>query len=274
MWIVGVRDWRCHVLALTSPVVVHGLYYGNLTVMLLLPVAIAWRYRDRAWIAGLAVGTAVAAKLFVWPLVVWLLLTRRFRAAVWAVGSSAVLVLGAWALIGFQGIADYPELLRAVQDVYAVRSISLSTVAGALGASVSVAVLMAAIAGLVVLGAAVLAVRHDDGDRRAFGLVVAACVIASPIVWPNYTALLLVPIAITWPRLAPAWFFGYAIWLAGALAPKGTPTDVCCRPVGVTEQAWLASHTEPVLWFALSATVVTAGVMIALLVMRPRHVRL
>ena len=37
-------------------------------------------------------GVAVAAKLFVWPLVVWLLLTRRFRAAAWAVGSAAVLV--------------------------------------------------------------------------------------------------------------------------------------------------------------------------------------
>ena len=61
--------------------VVHGLFYGNLTVLLVLPLALAWRYRDRARVVGLAVGVAVAAKLFVWPLVVWLLLTRRFRAA-------------------------------------------------------------------------------------------------------------------------------------------------------------------------------------------------
>ena len=26
MWVVGVRDWRCSVLAVTSPVVVHGIY--------------------------------------------------------------------------------------------------------------------------------------------------------------------------------------------------------------------------------------------------------
>ena len=51
-----------------------------------LPLALAWRYRERARVAGLAVGVAVAAKLFVAPLVVWLLLTRRFRAAAWAVG--------------------------------------------------------------------------------------------------------------------------------------------------------------------------------------------
>ena len=87
-----------------------------------------------------------------------------------------------------------------------------------------------------------------DGDRRAFAVVVTACIVASPIVWPNYAALLFVPIAITWPRLAPAWFFGYAIWLAGA-APKPATEEVPGRPPDVTEQAWLSSHADPELWF-------------------------
>ena len=267
MWVVGVRDWRCHVLAVTSPVVVHGLYYGNLTVLLLLPLAIAWRYRDRARVAGLAIGAAVAGKLFVWPLVVWLLLTRRFRAAAWAAGSAVVLVVVPWALIGFEGFTDYPALLRAVQDVYAIRSVSLSTVAGALGASVPVAVGVAAVAGLACLAAAVWVVRRADGERRAFAVLVATCVVATPIVWPNYFALLFVPIAITWPRLAPAWFFGYAVWLAGALSPKPVADDVCCRPPDVTPQAWAASHTDPVLWFAAAAT----GVLLVMLVLSGRR---
>src|SRR5262245_8052816 len=68
LWILGVRDWRCHVLALTSLVVVHGLFFGNLTLVLMLLVALAWRYRDRPRVAGLSIGVAVAAKLFVAPL--------------------------------------------------------------------------------------------------------------------------------------------------------------------------------------------------------------
>jgi hypothetical protein len=258
--ILGVRDWRCYVIALTSPVVVHGLFYGNLTIVMVLLVALAWRYREQAPFAGLALGTAVAAKLFVWPLLVWLLLTRRFRAAAWAAGSAVVLVLGAWALIGFEGFRQYPDLLRAVQDVYAERSISIATVAGALGASVDVAVAIAALAGLVCIGAAAWLVRRSDGDRRAFAVLVAACVLASPIVWPNYAALLFVPIAVTWPRLAPAWFFGYVTWLLGAVAPKPTVSDVCCRPADVPEQAWAWSHTEPVLWYAAGMMAVVAGV--------------
>jgi hypothetical protein len=260
MWILGVRDWRCHVLAITSPVTIHGLFYGNLTVAMVLLVALAWRYRDRAPIAGLALGAAVAAKLFVWPLVVWLLLTRRFAAAAWAAGSGVVLVLGAWALIGFEGFREYPKLLRVVQDVYAERSISVSTVAGALGASVSVAVAVAALVGVACVGIAAWLVRREDGDRRAFAVLVAACVLASPIVWPNYAALLFVPIAVTWPRLAPVWFFGYATWLLGAIAPKPTVSDVCCRPANVPEQAWAWSHTQPVLWYALGFTAVVAAV--------------
>ena len=114
----------------TSPVVVHGLFYGNLTVLLVLPLALAWRYRDRARRRGLAVGIAVAAKLFVWPLVVWLLLTRRFRAAAWAVGSVGRARPRRVGADRLRGLRDYPALLRAVQDVYAVRSVSLSTVAG------------------------------------------------------------------------------------------------------------------------------------------------
>ena len=231
LWILGVRDWRCYVLAVTSPVSLTGSSSGISRCCSCCRSRLAWRYRERARVAGLAVGVAVAAKLFVAPLVVWLLLTRRFRAAAWAVGSAVVLVLGAWALVGFDGLRDYPKLLRVVQDVYAVRSISVSTVAGVLGASVSSRSRYAAVAGLVCLGCRWLASR-PDGDRRAFAVVVAACILASPIVWPNYAALLFVPIAVTWSKAAPAWFFGYAVWFLGARSRRSRPrrTSAVGRP--------------------------------------------
>ncbi len=87
---------------------------------------------------------------------------------------------------------------------------------------------------------------------------------ASPIVWPNYAALLFVPIAVTWPRLAPAWFFGYVVWLIGALAPRPEAEDVCCRPPGVPEQAWGRSHTDSDIWFAAGLTLVVLLVGVAL----------
>ena len=133
-----------------------------------------------------------------------------------------MLVLGAWAVIGFEGLRDYPSLLRVVQDVYAVRSVSLSTVVGALGAPVWAAVAVAAAAGLGCIAVAAWLVRGDDGDRRAFTVLVAASILASAIVWPNYLACCWSRSRSPGPASAAAWFFGYVVWIAGAIAPKAT----------------------------------------------------
>jgi hypothetical protein len=267
MWIVGVRDWRCRGLALTSPVVLQGLYWGNLSLALLLPVALGWRYRERATIAGVAVGSAVAAKLIAWPLVVWLIVTKRYRAAAWAAGSAVVLVIGSWAVIDFDGMLDYPALLRETQDVYAIRSDSIAGVLGGLGVSVTLAVASCWLAALVLVALAVGAARREDGERKAFALLVGAAILASPIAWPNYAALLFVPIAVTWPRLAPAWFFGYAVWLAGLL-PKPEAGDAPARPHRVPAMVWDLSHATPATGKALGIVVVVLAVTVVLAVGR------
>ncbi len=262
LWILGVRDWRCYVVALTSPVVLQGVIWGNLTLFLLLPLAVAWRWRHRAVPCGLAVGTAIAAKVFVFPLLAWLLMTRRFRAAAIAAATAAALVLLPWAVIGFDGFTDYPKLLRELQEVYAVRSGSLASVfGGGIGVSAGTAVALATAVSVVLVAVACLLVRVEDGDRRAFALVIAACLLASPILWSNYGALLFVPVALTWPRLAPAWLFAYLCWLAEFLPkPAEVAPEPCCRPPGVTSQVWALSHSVPSPWYGAGMTAVILGV--------------
>ena len=267
--IVGLRDWRLHVVAVTSPVVVQGLIFGNLTVALMVPLALAWRYRNVAWVAGAAVAVAVAAKLVAWPLVFWLFFTRRFRAGSVSVALAIVFVVVPWALIGFEGFREYPELLREVQAVYAKVSLSIASAAAGLGASTTVAVTASVLAGAALVAVAWWVSRGRDGDRRAYAAVVGACILATPIVWPNYAALLFVPIAITWRRPAPAWFFGYAIWLA-ALLPRPSLADVpCCKPPGMPETVWIHLHADPA-WEYPAATMAVVAVVVALLVVASR----
>ena len=174
------------------------------------------------------------------------------------------MVFGAWAVVGFEGMSDYPALLRQLQNVYAIRSVSLGTVAGGLGASVSTAVMVSWAAGVLVLGIVAWVARRDDGDRRAFTFAVLACIVASPIVWPYYFAFLLVPIAIVRPTFAPIWLYGYAVWLVGVVMPKSTVVKghVCCRPQGVPEQAWLWSHADPSPWYAAGVMAVVVAVAV------------
>jgi hypothetical protein len=273
LWIVGIRDWRLLVTALLSPVVMQGLFFGNLTLALMVPIALAWRYRDRPWAGGSALAFAIAAKLYSWTMVFWLVFARTFKAAAISVGLAAALVIVPWAAIGFEGFVDYPALLRAVQEVYATISLSLSTSLAGFGVPTSLAVTLAGVAGICLVGLAWWLSGRPDGDRRAFAAVIGACIIASPIVWQNYTALLFIPIAITWPRLHPAWFFGYAVWLA-ALLPKPTLHGEvpCCKPPDMPEILWIHSHADPA-WGHAGGTIAVVVAIVAFLVLARPSVR-
>src|SRR4051812_29412831 len=47
-WLVGVRDWRCYVALLASLPVLNTLALGQMNGVLVLVIAFAWRFRDRA----------------------------------------------------------------------------------------------------------------------------------------------------------------------------------------------------------------------------------
>jgi hypothetical protein len=268
--VLEVRDWRCYALAVTSAPVLEGFYWGNITLALLPPLAIAWRWRDRPRVAGIAIGVLVAAKLFAWPLVVWLLLTRRFRAALWSAGAAVALVGGAWVLIGFDGLTSYPALLSALEDVYGTRSFSVATAVSALGAPSTAAVMLGLAGGIVLIGLAGWLARRADGGETAFAVTVAACIVATPVVWPYYFALLYVPIAIRWPRLAPAWFFGQLVFVVEFLPAFSLPDpEPCCRPDDVPPWVWAISHTDPEPWRVLGLMALMAAVAAALVVRRP-----
>ena len=78
-------------------------------------VALASRWREFAFRVGAVLGVAIAAKLFLWPLIFWLLGTRRYRAALAASAAALAAILVPWAVIGFSGLASYPDLLRVAE---------------------------------------------------------------------------------------------------------------------------------------------------------------
>jgi hypothetical protein len=223
LWLLGVRDWRCHGLAFASWPVVHGLMLGALTPLLLLGAAVAWRFRARLWPPAVSIAILVSAKLFPWPLAVWLLITRRTRAFALATIVALIGTTAAWAVIGFAGVTDYPRMLSDLSFVS--EDVSVSAVAGliALGLSEELARSAAFIAAAAVLLAAWRFSRRADGDRRAVGLAVVAALVASPIVWPHYLALVFVPIGVASPRLSVLWFAPLLAYAAPVAQTGGRP---------------------------------------------------
>lgn len=217
LWLVGIRDWRCHSLALLSPPVVEGLFFGNITLLLLLPLALAWRWRAHAVKAGLAVAVGVAVKPVVLPLLAWLLLTRRFLASAVALIAAAALVLLPWAAIGFDGLRSYPRLLDRLDQVYGPGTDALPTALSWLASSVDARRGICLAAALLLLALAFRLRTRANGDVCVFATMVGASIVAAPIVWPHYLALLLIPLAIARPRADPAWALPYAVPLVLAI---------------------------------------------------------
>jgi alpha-1,2-mannosyltransferase len=215
LWLLGVRDWRCYLLAADFPFVKAGIETGAVSPLLLLAVAIAWKCRGKLFRGGAAVGAAVALKLFLWPLVAWLAATRRFRMAIVGAAFAVGLVLLPWAAVDFIGIGSYPALLRRLVDSEAAQSFSVFAMGVRAHVPQHIAwALSALVATLLLVAAYRIASRAENarrGDAAAISLALAAALAASPIVWLHYLVLMLVPLALAQPRLSPLWVvpFGY-----------------------------------------------------------------
>lgn len=214
-----VRDWRIYGLVLLWLPVFVGWQGGNVTLPLMLIAALTWRHRASPAVAGLLVALAISVKPFVWPLWIWLVATRRFRAAGLALAWGVAVNLVAWALVGYGQIGRFLEL--SGQDASALwrqgygvpavaHHLGLGRVAGgALLLGLALALLVAVLARGFGRGSND---RHADRDSRALTLAVALMLVASPLVWVHYFALLLVPLAVRRPRLGPVWALPLLMW--------------------------------------------------------------
>ena len=219
--ILGVRDWRCYGLALMWPPVVSAIQTGSLTILLALGAALVWRSRDRLVSTCLSTGMTVAVKLILWPLLVWLVSTRRVAAAAGSALTAAALALGSWTIIGFAGPTYYPVLLHRLRELVEPDSYTLYVLALDAGASPSLARAVWLAAGVSLLVSVALVGREGD-ERTAFVLAITAALACSPIVWLHYFTILLVAVAVAQPRLGAAWFAPLTMYVATG---HGNPTS-------------------------------------------------
>lgn len=209
LWLLGVSDWRCYLVALFWPFNRVALDWGRIDPLLVLLVAAAWRFRDKPWSTAASTGAAVATKLFLWPVVFWLLTTGRRRAAALSVVMILGLILLPWAAIGFADLLQYPALLRKVsRQEYG--TFSVTALAHALGSGGVLTKAIVVAIGASLLAFAVRCARNPDWtrreqDRRSLTLILAASLVLSPVVWSDYFLLLLVPVALARPRLSALW---------------------------------------------------------------------
>ena len=208
--LLGVRDWRCHMIAMLWLPTFTAIQTVNLALPVAVAVAAIWRYRNRSFVAGFLLGLLIALKLYLWPIGLWLIATRRVRAAATAVITAVVLAVGSWLPIGLSGLRTYPHLLHVVTglergDAYTPAALL------APATSWTFATIVCALAGLGVLALAWR--RSGEDERSAFVLAIAATLMLTPIVWMSYFVVLLVVIGLYAPRFTWLWTLPLVLWV-------------------------------------------------------------
>jgi hypothetical protein len=216
LWVLEIRDWRVYGVVLLWPATIEAIQTANASLPLTLLVAVTWRYRDRATVAGLALGYGIAVKLFLWPLAIWLALVGRVRAAVIAAAAAAASLL---LLLPFIGIGGYVRLLRELGTTFEHETYTVFALLADFGVPDT-----AARGVTVVLGLGVLALASR---RRSYALAIAAALVLSPIVWRHFFVLLLVPLALSRPRFDVVWLIPIGLWVGDGTF-NGAPWQTAC----------------------------------------------
>ncbi|MDX6522421.1 MAG: alpha,2-mannosyltransferase [Gaiellales bacterium] len=220
LYLAGVRDPRVVACWFLAPAMAQTFVIGSLAPLLALCAVLAWRHRDRTWVVASVLALAICLKLLLLPLILWLAMTGRVRAALATVALTLAACVAGWALIGFAGLADYPHLLSSLSVIE--QEIGFSTLA--LGAAVGLPAAAAqAFAGACTAAVCLLGwMRARRGDEQgSFCLLLVAGLVISPIVWAHYLAIVAVAIALYRPRLSPLWLMPLVFWAVPNLLPRG-----------------------------------------------------
>jgi hypothetical protein len=191
---------------------------GNVSVMLLLPLAAAWRWLDRP-AGAVAQAIAMAVRPMLGVLLIWQALRRRWRAVAWTIASGLVLIALTLPFVGIDGYLDYVAVLRNLSGLTGEEhNLDLSSTVVALGgdAAIGQAALLASYAiGIAAIG---FSLRRD----REVGFVVTtmASLLLVPLLWDHYLAMLALPAALLAARGRP---WGLALPLLSWLPAPAIP---------------------------------------------------
>ena len=239
--LLDVRDWRPYGLVLLWPPIGFGAQTANLSMLFAVAVAAMWRYRDNARAAGMIFGVVVAMKLFLAPLLIFFLATRRYAAAAYGVAMMVGFTGLAWLVVGLDELSRYRETLEEFTHLREDYGYSVIGFVDRVGGGRTVAYLIAmALAGSAVLACVILGRRKRESD--AFILALSACLLATPILWLHYLVLLLIPIGLRCPDLRPLW--ALPLLLYGVAEVNPSSLQVVLALSGATVLVALALRTD------------------------------
>jgi hypothetical protein len=220
--LLGVTDWRCYGVVFLWGPVLGGLGVANITAFLLFGVAFVWRFRRQSNVSAMSLAFLAAIKLFLWPLLAWELRVSPRRVFL-TLGYAGAMVFGSWAVIGFAGLEGYWGLLQRIEPYWQSTGYGFSPILQDVGVPATATSLLLSLVALAGTSTAVaLAAKGLLDERQSLISFLGIALLFSPVSWLHYAMLLIVPIALTTPRLSWQWLLPLALWATPAEEANGS----------------------------------------------------
>jgi hypothetical protein len=202
---------------------VDELWFGQLNACMLLLLVGSWLTlrTGKEALGGALLGGVIALKWMAWPLVIFLLLRRKWKSAIMSAAVVSAANLLAMSVLGFEIMKDY--YFKIVPSASYIRTFEFNISASALGLHLFTELgwhnkllplwnspMLASISGLLITLTVLLiglrmALKASKFDT-AFGLLVGISILVSPVAWSHYLILATIPFAILVNRLRPLGF--------------------------------------------------------------------
>lgn len=199
------------------------LVTGQLMALLLFLLIGAWLAlrEGRSILGGVLLGLTIAVKLIAWPIIIFLVLKKNWRAVVAAGVTVVVGNLAAAVLMGFDRVLYYygkvssavSPLYRAYEHNFSLWTIGWRVFDGTgslvvmgfsspplVNAPILARLFSYAIPLALLLAGLVLAVRAHSFDT-SYCILICVSILVSPVAWWHYLVLLLIPVFIIGRRL-------------------------------------------------------------------------
>lgn len=198
--------------------VMRDLVLGNVGLLLLLPLALAWRWLDRP-LGSVAAALAISVRPSLGAILIWQLLRRQWRVAAWTMGTGLVLILLSLPFVGIDGYLDYLKVLGNIEVPGAgSENRDLGSTAVALGLADEHIGLVRWASVALGLGLMVLSLRRDR--EVGYMIALASSLLLISQMWEFYLMTLALPLALLADRWRPVVLLVLVLsWLPSPWAP-------------------------------------------------------
>lgn len=186
--LMGVKRHSHVLLFLLASATIVSWQIGTLNPLFVFGIGFAWRFRSRPVTLGVVIAILGFAKLFLLPIVFWLLLSKRYKA--FAVACVSIITIGcASFVLSPLSIWNYLRLLSTLARHEGVVGYSTSALLRTVGLGVYPSdVIVLILAALVIFYFRRHSAADHDEKLLVGGFVISALVV-TPIMWVSYLPL-------------------------------------------------------------------------------------